>query len=377
MRICHITSAHNRYDGRIFTKQCNTLVEAGEQVLIICFDGKPDEISNNISIHSYSNHKFSKSERFSLLLRNKGIVEYLLSLNCDIYQFHDIELIEVGRILSKKKKIVIFDSHENWFGYVSELFPNLLRGIVKRLMYLYYKRVLNSFGAVFTVSPNLVTSLSRFSSRVYFIPNYPMLESISEDYYGVRNNFIYQGSVYAISNQVNITKAVNMLPHSAKYNIVGGISDYLKEQIRSVDTHQRVLFTNWVEKKELQKLMASSNAGLVLLDYCPICCDKEGQLGSNKIFEYMAAGLPVICTDFNLWKQLIIDKYNCGIAVNPINVDEIVSAMNKILNNPRMAEIMGENGKRAIREEFNWDIYKPAFVNIYRELYNRNANKNN
>ncbi len=369
MRICHITSAHNRYDGRIFEKQCRTLADNGNEVILICLDDKEDELRSNVYIKSYSGKKYSKKERFSLLYKNRNFVKYLLTLNAEVYQFHDIELLEVGRILHKHNKKVIFDSHENWFGYVSELFPKHLQWLVRRLMSFYYKCFVSRFDAIFTVSPNLVQQLSRYSDKVYMIPNYPSLDSICDCDITVKDNrFIYQGSVYAISNQINTTIAINRILNDTKYYIVGGIADSLKDEIIQFDSNNKVEFISWVDKHKLKELLQSSLAGMVLLDYCPICCNKEGQLGSNKIFEYMAAGLPVICTDFDLWKELIIDKYKCGIYVNPKNVEDIVYAMNYIIENPEEAYRMGRNGQEAIQKEFNWDCYKSYLLNIYKSI---------
>lgn len=69
----------------------------------------------------------------------------------------------------------------------------------------------------------------------------------------------------------------------------------------------------------------------------------------------MQIGLPVICTDFLLWKKLIIDKYDCGISVSPNNLDEIVKAMRFLIENKSEAMRMGKNGRLAVLSEFNWE----------------------
>lgn len=83
----------------------------------------------------------------------------------------------------------------------------------------------------------------------------------------------------------------------------------------------------------------------------------------------MIAGLPVICTDFKLWKDLIIDKYKCGICVQPRNSDAIYMAMKYLYEHQDEAKSMGERGKYAIYNEFNWEIKEKEFVNLYSLIY--------
>ena len=374
MKICHITSAHNRTDARIFKRQCLTLAKNGFEVIFVCCDGKKDEIVDNIKITSYSSTELSKKERFSLLYKNKRFISYLLDINADIYQFHDIELIEVGRKLAKKKK-VIFDSHENWKGYVLGLLPQnkFVQYLFSKSFDFYYYKYLRYFSAVFTVSPNFVRDLKKFTENVFMVSNYPSLKSFAYDAFNTEkiNDFIYAGTVYGISNQINIVKSLNDISkkYNVKYTIVGKISEELKNDILNTEGADNVDFINWVSKEELNKLLVSSRAGLVLLDYVPICGGQEGQLGSNKIFEYMYAGIPVICTDFKLWKELIIDKYNCGVCVNPRDVEGIVKAMDFIMSNPEEAKKMGERGREAVLSEFNWEHTEKEYVNLYEMIY--------
>lgn len=92
-----------------------------------------------------------------------------------------------------------------------------------------------------------------------------------------------------------------------------------------------------------------------------------GTLGNTKIFEYMMVGIPVICTDFILWKQ-IMDRWDCGICVDPENVDEIAAAISYLLDHPEEARQMGENGRRAVKEEFNWGVEEKKLLALYEEI---------
>jgi len=86
-----------------------------------------------------------------------------------------------------------------------------------------------------------------------------------------------------------------------------------------------------------------------------------------KMFEYMSAGLPVIASDFNSWRE-IIEGNNCGICVNPLDPKEIADAIKYIINNPKEAKQMGENGKKAILEKYNWSIEEKKLFRVYNKL---------
>lgn len=372
MKICHITSAHSRYDARIFKRECCSLANAGYDVSLICFDGQEDCVEKNVMIKSYSQHKYTKFERFKLLLKNRSIVNYLIELEADFYQFHDFELVEIGRKLQSKGCRVIFDSHENWPGYLANSFAktnSLLYKLIHSFVEIYYRYVASKFTAIFTVSPNLVNFFKKYNSNSYMVPNFPSKSGIKQrDCSIIKNEFLYQGCVYDFSNQETITQTIQLIKHDVSYKIVGSISDSLQSVIKSLDKNNLVSIIGWVTPEELSMIMSSSLAGVVLLDYVPICCGKEGQLGSNKIFEYMKQGLPIICTDFKLWKELIVDKYKCGICVPPNNVDELKKAIEYILMHRQEAMEMGIRGQEAILKEFNWELYETDFIKRYREL---------
>ena len=110
MKVCHVTSAHNRYDGRIFLKQCTSLAKKYD-VTLLCCDTLENEIKNNVKIVSI-NRKFNNVfER--IFLSKKNLRNKCVEIDADIYEFHDSELLSLAKYMKKKGNKVIFDSHED------------------------------------------------------------------------------------------------------------------------------------------------------------------------------------------------------------------------------------------------------------------------
>ena len=81
----------------------------------------------------------------------------------------------------------------------------------------------------------------------------------------------------------------------------------------------------------------------------------------------MSAGLHIITSNFKLWKE-IVEGNNCGICVNPLEPKEIAEAIEYIMTHPNEAEQMGQNGKKAVLEKYNWQVEEKKLFEIYKEL---------
>lgn len=372
-KICHITSAHPRYDGRIFEKQCISLRKFGYDVNLICIDSGEDEIKDGIKIHAINYNFKSKIDR--LLKANKLLYKKAKEIDADVYQIHDPELLPLLLKLKKNGKKVIFDSHEDWISYVSEIswIPVLLRSILTFVFKVYFSFVLKKIDLVITVSPHIVTKYKKYSNNVSFITNYPIINDkfiIDRDRFINENTSIcYAGTVYKMSNQESIIKVINRIDNDFKYNIIGDIDLDFKNNLLKLDCNNKTNFIERVSKEKLFELYSNSIAGMVIFDYHANCGWEIGTLGNNKIFEYMYAGLPIICTNFELWKTMIVDKYKCGICVEPGNENQIEDAIRFIFNNKEKAYEMGQNGIKAVCEEFNWKTQEVELINVYMKLF--------
>ena len=124
-----------------------------------------------------------------------------------------------------------------------------------------------------------------------------------------------------------------------------------------------VKFIGKISRKEVNELYGKARAGIVI--YQPAANHMEAQ--PIKMFEFMAAGLPVVASNFPLWKR-IIEGNQCGISVNPQNAAEVKKACETLLQNPDLAQKYGKNGKKAVDQKYNWNVEEKSLLRLYASL---------
>jgi len=87
----------------------------------------------------------------------------------------------------------------------------------------------------------------------------------------------------------------------------------------------------------------------------------------TKLFEYMALGLPVITSDFQLYRH-IIETNRCGFCVSPCSPSAVAGALLWLLRNPSEAALMGRRGEEAVKRRYNWESEEPLLKGLYAEL---------
>lgn len=363
MKICHVTSVHNRYDGRIFEKECTSLAKKYD-VTLLCVDNQPDEILNNVKIIHVDKKFKNKVDR--ILNSSKILTKKALEIDADVYHLHDPELILLGKKLQKKGKKVIFDSHEDYPLLIMS--KKWLKKPIRILFSKYYARLEKSsfpkFSAIISVTPHIVNRLKKYNKNCYMITNYPIINSIKKkETFG--NYICFAGGITEQWSHKNIIKSLKNI--DVEYKIAGKITDNYKNELSNLTSFNKVKLCGILSKPEVQKLYKDSTIGMALCQESANVNYHEGSLGNTKLFEYMAAGLPVICTNFILWEE-IIKEYKCGICVNPNNVDEIEKAIKEILNNPKLQKEMSNNGIKATNEKFNWESEEKTLYKIYEKL---------
>ncbi|WP_307069609.1 glycosyltransferase family 4 protein [Alkalibacillus filiformis] len=363
MKICHLTSVHKYNDIRITVKECTTLVNAGYDVHLIAPNTRVKEF-NGVTIHGLFNNYNGRLNRIKKF--TKQIYQKAVELDADVYHFHDPELIPVGLKLKRKGKNVIYDIHEDVPRQImsKSWIPKPLRKSVSSVFERYENNSAKKFDALIVATPFIKKRFYNVNENSVNVNNYPILSEMHIDHSETfkKRQIAYIGGISKARGSITMAKAINNT--SAKLVLAGSFLTKTEEnEFYNHITANNIKHLGFIDREEIKNTLSESLAGLVILE------PKENYLDSLpiKMFEYMSASIPVIASNFPLWKN-IIEKNNCGICVNPLNEDEIAEAIQWIIDNPKEAKKMGENGRLAVENYFNWEQESIKLIGTYKDI---------
>lgn len=367
VNVCHITTVHSALDVRIFYKECSSLSKKGYFVNIIAPGS--DCRKNGIFIHGIGKQPSSRIKR--IIQMSQRAYKKALKIDADIYHIHDPELLPVGNRLLKKGKKVIFDSHEDVVAQIGDKkwIPAILRNLAKFCYQFYQKKILFRYTALIGASPHICRRLEESGNkRVFLIKNYPILggDYKTSDIVNFKNKLVFAGGINEQWMHNKIIQAIGAID-DIKYVLCGPAEEIYLNQLKKLYGWKKVDYLGEIPHSDVKKILSSCGIGLALLEKSGNTGGQEGTLGNTKLFEYMQAGLPVICTDFDLWKE-IVEKWDCGLCINPYDTKNILDAINILLSDKRRAAFMGNNGKKAIISEYNWNIEEEKIMQLYNEV---------
>jgi len=366
-KVTHLTSAHPRYDTRIFVKMCCSLAKKEcYDVSLVVADAQGDEVKNGVHIFDVG----KKSGRVRRILgTTKEVFLKAKSLESDIYHLHDPELLPVGLKLKKLGKIVIFDAHEDLPKQIlgkSYLYP-WMRRVLSRLTAMYERYACGKFDAIVTATPYIRDKFSEITNvRTVDINNFPIITEFEEDisWKEKENAVCYIGAIAKIRGISEIIKSLEYVDN-VKLLLGGKFSEFqTATEVKTYAGWHHVEELGFLGRKEVSKVLRRSKAGLVTLH--PIVNYQDAL--PVKMFEYMAAGVPVISSDIALWRR-IVEESACGLCVDPLDPKAIAEAINHIVSHPQEAEQMGKNGQKAVLTKYNWAIEEQKLYRLYEGLF--------
>lgn len=351
-RVCHFTSAHDAQDDRIYLKECISLEKAGYDVCLAAKGESREDSGIKTAGCGMAGNRFERIFSFSRKVYKKA-----LGIDADIYHFHDPELLPYALKLKRKGKIVIFDSHEDIPSQIldKEWIPAFLRRIISRLYKMYESYVVKRLDAVVAATPHIAKQFKGRAERVEVVNNYPKLDDITfhDRPFAEREKIVcYAGGISEQRGEKVMLEAVKGLDATL---ILAGDHEELR-------TGQAV-YTGKLNREQVNELYGRSVAGMVTL--LPMANYIYSQ--PIKMFEYMAAGLPFVASDFSLWKS-IVEENGCGICVDCGKTDEVREAVKRLLEDPCRAQEMGRNGRKAVEIKYNWDVEEKKLVSLYQDL---------
>jgi len=364
-KVCILTSVHMALDIRIFHKQAKTLAKAGYDITLIAQHDK-DEVVDGVKVIALPR----PTNRLLRILGTWNIYNLALKQRADIYHFHDSELLPAGLLLKlTTKSKVIYDVHEDVPKDIltKRWIPSVFRMPLAYLFDKLEKKISSRLDYVVTATDSIEKNFEGVI-KVVTINNYPILLLIKQSSVRVPRQVIviYTGILCEERGISEIVRAMACLDSSKNVRLrLYGKFDPVsyREKITKLEGFDRVEYLGWIRPEFMWQKMSNATAGIVCFHPYP----NHINAMPNKIFEYMAAGLPVIASNFQLWRE-IVEGNNCGLTVNPLNPGEIAGAITYLMEHSEKARKMGDNGRKAVLEKYNWENEGKKLLDLYKHL---------
>lgn len=378
-------------------RQAEILKAGGNQVHVLCFGfGKEYDEPAGINVTRITLSRKYKDTMFFFMntfpvyesMWAREIGSFIQSHDIQILHVHDLYMSKAaheGIRRSGRKIPMILDLHENYPFQVTTY--NWTKGFLRNLLShpaAWKKKELEYLGH----ADRIVVLSSEY--RDLLISEYPHLGE---------ERFIVFPNVPDLSapEYTDVTKAENPFsnefPILLYYGIIaerrgifetlGVFSDLVNDGyglnlllIGPVDKKDRERFNEMIDKDEFKGRLIhipwiSSNAFPGYLEISDICLapfrkNPQHESGiANKIYDYMLGGKPLIVSDCRPQKNLV-EKYSCGLVFG--NEKEFADAIATLAKDEQLRKSMGKNGRSAIINFHNIDIFKERLLTAYRNL---------
>lgn len=366
IKICHLTSVHARFDARIFQKECRSLSNAGYDVSLVVADGKGDAIVDNIKIIDIGIEQNRFKRFFSTI---KKVKEKAIALNCDIYHFHDPELIFIGLSLKKLGKKVIFDMHENVPADISE--KEYIPAILRMPLSFIYEKLENysvkRFNGIVSTRQSINDRLKKYNNNIRLVTNFPeIVTEITKTETKVKT-ICFAGAVVPNWRHKEIIQAIESID-DVRYLLAGPADAKYLEELKTLKGWNKVDYLGIVPFDEVINMYKKATIGVAIYIYCKNMDGTTGNLANTKLFEFMNWEIPIVCTNYTLWNEIVVEQEQCGVCVDPYDVNNIASGIKYILDNPELAIQMGQRGRLAMINKFNWHSQEKILFELYNNV---------
>jgi len=363
VRVAHLSTAHGRRELRVHLKECNSLARAGYEVHYVVADGKGPEQVGDVRVHDIG----AAGGRFQrMLLRPWRMLAAARALRARVYHFHDPELLLIALFLRYGGAKVVYDSHEDVPRSLlsRDWVPLPLRRLLSKVLETFENFVARRLSAVVGATPHIAARFARLNRRSVTVNNFPLDHEIQDvvEPSGQARAVCYLGGIGRIRGVMEMIRA---LEHVDATLILAGPweSTQTEQDARALPGWAKVDYRGVVSRDEVRRIMARSRAGLIFFHPEPNHVDAQ----PNKMFEYMSAGLPVLASDFPLWRELLTEA-GAGRCADPMNPLAIAHAIGQLLDDPQEARRMGRRGRQAVLTRYQWSFEEQTLLELYGEL---------
>lgn len=394
MKVLFVWDSEYPWDIRV-EKICDTLHSNGWEVHLVCRNRmrRPvEELYNGINIHRlpFISGYFNDIYTFPAFISPvwlKRIHDVVTKYHIDLIIVRDIPLSLAAVIVGKISNVpIILDMAETYPEMIRLIWkyePFKIRNIILRnplIVDAIETIALNSVNHIFAMveeSKSRLVSKGIESKKISIVSNTPIIskyKNVSATYPGIlkekRNKLIllYVGFVNysrGIDTVLDSLKEYVKINEEVYFAILGtgNAEKYLKEKITQYGLEKYVGFAGWVENSLVPEYVSSS-------DVCIVPHHKCGHWDHtipNKLFDYMAAGKPVLVSNCNPMER-IVESTKCGLVYKDYDIDDFVLKLQQLVRNENR-NAYGNNGSQAIREYYNWRNDSEVMLQSIKEIF--------
>lgn len=352
-RIVHITTVHTADDIRIFQKECRSLARNGYDVVLLA----PDPPAGAVDGVTMVRLPEWKNRLARMTAGGWRAFRAALALRAGLYHLHDPELLPWGQLLRLLGKRVVFDMHENLPGAILDKgwLPRVVRRPLSLAVVLIEGILLMGMPVVFA-EDSYVKHYPR-ARRSAVVLNMPLLDELRAVRPRPRTApaIGYFGAVSPLRGSLVLIEALRLLKEEGlqvDLELIGPVGDEHRREIGDrVQTYglEGVNVRGYMEPHHGWEIMAGCTLGTALLAPVP----NYMRSYPTKIFEYMCMGIPVLASDFPLYRTIVEDLH-CGFCLDPEDPRAVAAAVRRLIEDPALAATLGANGRAAVAKHFNW-----------------------
>ena len=355
-----LANGHTPFDTRIFVKEARTLKHAGYDVSIIVPHDQ-DEAKDGIPVIATAPFGGGFDKLFLSPWRILG--KALKQPRRSVFVIHDSEILFIGILLKLAGRKVVYDAHEDTPLQISyqHWIPRPLRKPYGWLYFMIEKVCGWMFDAIMVAEPIIARYFPK--QKTYLVRNFPSAISFREHPgmpYAARKNWMtYVGALTEPRGLYEMLDGAKAAEATASFDFVLGGKFSPQSLEADVLKRYRVNFLGWVSYTGLVDLLFESKVGIIIPHPNPRYVTNY----PVKLFEFMAAGLPVIASKEGEAAQFV-QECNGGILVNPLDINEVRDAIVWLFSHPEEAEAMGKRGQKLIFEKYNWEKEEETLLRV-------------
>lgn len=367
-KIFMCSSVHVWSDTRIYFKEAKTLATEGFQVDFYAQDhpGEKEEL-DNLTMHYLPVLGRKKRAKHRKTLYNEFMASDAFHLHV-----HDPELLFLARKVKRQlgdDVHVVYDMHEHLPAAIltKQWIPKICRRVLSTLVAKVERTLMKHIDTVIFAEKSYRDNYDMLDMEKVDILNYPVVPpklTIPKDglftmvYCGLLTE---QRGLFEMLELASTLKKQDITDFRLK--LIGPVFTDEEKITRFVDENnlaEHIICHDRMQYKDIWQHYYTAHVGLCLLHPTPNNLNSH----STKLFEYMAAGLPILASDFPSFTKILTTEH-CGLTADPFNPEKLAKIVLHYKQNPDEATQIGERGKQAFAKHYNWENEANKLIKLY------------